>query len=373
MKNILLLLLPVLLLSACKEETTVFEEPVKAVKTITISDSVEANNRKFSGTIKSSEESALSFRVGGRVATVNVNIGDKVTKGQKMATLEQKEYRLAVQSAEAKLASAKSDLLEKTDALKRQENLKKKDFVAQAAVDQAQAAYSAAKSNVDVAKTTLENARQDFNNTILKAPFDGAISSRSIEPFIEITAGTAVFELQSEGTLEIGVLIPETIVGDFNIDDSVVVELPTLKDKTIQGKISEIGAKAEDGNAFPVTIELSETELDIRSGMTAQVTFEYGETEQTPVYLIPASALDLRIPPEGEASSRTQAPVFVLKSGMAQKRMVTIRDLRGNELEVVDGLNAGDVLIVAGIPFLREGQKVKPWKPSYNIPATIEQ
>ena len=197
MKKLLLLLISVSLISACKEDTSSIEEPpIRAVKTMAINEDSRANSRQISGVVKSAGESALSFRVGGRVATVDVKTGDKIIKGQTLATLEQTEYKLAVQTAQAKLASARSDLVEKSDALKRQENLKKKDFVAQASVDQAQAVYDAAKSNVDITKTALENAQHDLDNTILKAPFDGAIASCSIDPFTEVTAGTTVFELQ---------------------------------------------------------------------------------------------------------------------------------------------------------------------------------
>lgn len=373
MKKLLLLITPVLLLCACKEEAVILEEPVKAVKTITIQEASNTNTRAISGTVKSSDESALSFRVGGRVATVNVNIGDKVKKGQILAKLDQKEYALDVKTAKAQLASARAELVEKTDALQRQKNLKEKDYVAQAAVDQAQAAFGAAKSGFDVAKTALDNAQDDFDNTTLKAPFDGAISSRSVDPFTEVNAGGTVFELQSEGSLKVEVLMPETLVRDITLDQEVKVQFPTLKNTTVTGNISEIGAKAETGNAFPVKIQIAETNNDIRSGMTAQVIFNFGGEDTSPVYLIPASALDLRIPPEGQESDRTKSPVFVVENGLVQKRVVRLRDLRSNEIEVTQGLKAGDVLIVAGVPYLREGQKVKPWEPTYNKPATIEQ
>ena len=372
MKKRFLLLIPVLLISACKEEAVSVEDPIRPVNTMTITEGSKANSRQISGAVKSADESTLSFRVGGRVATVDVKIGDRITKGQTLATLEKKEYKLAVQTAQAKLASARSDLTEKSDALTRQQNLKKKDFVAQASVDQAQAAYSSAKSNVDVTKTALENAQQDLDNTILKAPFDGAIASRSVEPFTEVTAGSTVFELQSEGALKVEVLMPETLIRDISFGDAVNVKFPTLKDIAVNGVVSEIGAKAESGNAFLVKVQLAKTPADIRSGMTAQVTFNFGEAGEASVYLIPVSALDVRIPPQGQKIDRNKAPVFVIKDGVAQTRMVSIRDIRGNDFEVVDGLNAGDVLITAGTPYISEGQKVKKWQPTYNAPATIQ-
>ena len=372
MRHILILIMPLLILSACKEEASVTETPVKAVKTITISEGAGSNSRQISGVVKTSGESILSFRVGGRVASVDVKIGDAVKKGQVLAKLEQKEYELAVQSARAEVASAKANLVEKSGDLTRQKNLKKQDFVAQSAVDQAQAAYSAAKSSVDVANAALRSAQNDLSDTTLKAPFEGSIAKRSIEPFVEISAGKEVFELQNEEGYKVEVLMPETLLKDVKKDDAVSVTFPTLSNTTIKGKVSEIGAKAETGNAFPVKVELDENTEGLRSGMTAQVSFSFGEaTEQKAVYIIPVTALDVRVSKEVGKTIEGQAPIYIVNNGVAEKRMITIADIRGNELEITDGLNGGEVVIVAGVPFLTEGQKVKQWKPTYNKPATI--
>ncbi len=167
--------------------------------------------------------------------------------------------------------------------------------------------------------------------------------------------------------------MPETLIRDVNYGDVVSVRFPTLKKIIAGGTISEIGAKAESGNAFPVRIQLAKTPADIRSGMTAQVTFNFGQASGTSVYLIPVSALDLRVPEKVLDNPKEQAKVFIFnqKKQIVEKRMVSIRDIRGNKLEVIEGLNTGDVLIVAGVPFLSEGQKVKLWEPTYNIPAKI--
>lgn len=165
--------------------------------------------------------------------------------------------------------------------------------------------------------------------------------------------------------------MPETLIRDVSYGDGVSVRFPTLKNVEINGIVSTIGAKAESGNAFPVKVELVESPADIRPGMTAQVIFYFGESVDVPVYLIPVSALDTRIPIEQGKRVEGQVPVFVVNNDTAEKRLVTVRDIRGNDLEVVEGLATGDQLIVAGVPFIEEGQKVKLWEPAYNLPATI--
>jgi len=374
MKKLLGILVPMLLLIACDQAVETPEDnPVRAVKTLVISEASKANSRQISGVVKAAYESELSFRVGGRVASVNVKRGSSVTKGQVLATLEKREYHLALKEAQANLESARADLAEKKEAFRRQQNLKKKDFVSQAAVDKAQAAFQNTINSVSIAQTHLKTAQNDLEDTTLRAPFSGKIAKRLIEPFVQLSSGKTAFQLQSKDGYKIEVLMPETLIRDVNYGDVVSVRFPTLKKIIAGGTISEIGAKAESGNAFPVRIQLAKTPADIRSGMTAQVTFNFGQASGTSVYLIPVSALDLRVPEKVLDNPKEQAKVFIFnqEKQIVEKRMVSIRDIRGNKLEVIEGLNTGDVLIVAGVPFLSEGQKVKLWEPTYNIPAKI--
>jgi len=374
MEKLLVPIIPVLLLIACDQVVETPEElPERAVKTLVISEASKANSRQISGVVKTADESELSFRIGGRVTSVKVKRGSSVTKGQVLATLQTREYKLALKEAEANLASARADLEEKKEAFRRQKSLKKKDFVSQAAVDKAQAAFQNAINSASVALTRLKTARNDLGYTTLRAPFSGKIAKRLIDPFVQMAAGKTAFQLQSEGGHKIEVLMPETLVRDVDYGDVVSVSFPTLKGTFVGGTITEIGARAEAGNAFPLKIDLAKSLPNIRAGMTALVTFNFGQASGTPVYLIPVSALDLRIPEEAVDNSKRQARVFILNPNeqIVEKRMVSIRDVRGNQFEVVEGLSTGDILIVAGVPFLTEGQKVKQWEPTYNIPAKI--
>ena len=374
MKKLLGILVPMLLLIACDQAVETPEDnPVRAVKTLVISEASKANSRQISGVVQAAYESELSFRVGGRVASVNVKRGSSVTKGQVLATLEKRKYHLALKEAQANLESARADLAEKKEAFRRQQNLKKKDFVSQAAVDKAQAAFQNTINSASIAQTHLKTAQNDLEDTTLRAPFSGKIAKRLIEPFVQLPSGKTAFQLQSKDGYKIEVLMPETLIRDVNYGDVVSVRFPTLKKIIAGGTISEIGAKAESGNAFPVRIQLAKTPADIRSGMTAQVTFNFGQASGASVYLIPVSALDLRVPEKVLDNPKEQAKVFIFnqEKQIVEKRMVSIRDIRGNKLEVIEGLNTGDVLIVAGVPFLSEGQKVKLWEPTYNIPAKI--
>ena len=178
MKKLLGILVPMLLLIACDQAVETPEDnPVRAVKTLVISEASKANSRQISGVVKTANESELSFRVGGRVASVNVKRGSSVTKGQVLATLEKREYHLSLKEAQANLESARADLAEKKEAFRRQQNLKKKDFVSQAAVDKAQAAFQNTINSATIAQTHLKTAQNNLEDTTLRAPFSGKIAN----------------------------------------------------------------------------------------------------------------------------------------------------------------------------------------------------
>ena len=127
------------------------------------------------------------------------------------------------------------------------------------------------------------------------------------------------------------------------------------------------------GNAFPVTVRLTETESDLRPGMTASVTFNFrAYLGERVAYLIPLSAIAIEAglrasgkPPPTSVSSRNEAPVFVYDSaaGEVRLRQVVVGDLRGNEIEVYEGLQPGDQVVSAGVAFLRHRMAAQVWTP----------
>lgn len=373
MKVCFFILMTAIALTACKKEDAPDQERIRAVKTMRVTSVEAGTTRTLAGVVKSSEKSTLSFRVGGRISEVLVNNGDLVTKGQVLARLEDAEYRLQVHSAQANLDGALSKLSEMAANLQRQQKLKENDFVAQAAVEHALAAHQAALSGVKVAETTLKNAQQDLESTQMTAPFNGTITARQIEPFMEIQAGLSALEVQNEQALEVEVLMPETLIHALQLGQAVAVDFPTLESAQLMGTITEIGAKAERGNAYLVRVKLANPSEDILTGMTAKLAFTFNKDSTDSRFLIPLSALDMRLPPKASAIHPDKGILYKIQEGRAQAVEVHIHAVRGNQLEISKGLQEGDRVITAGAPYLSDGQAVKIWQPTYNTAATIKQ
>ncbi len=354
LQAILIFLLASWLLAACEQEPPPAVEQIRAIKTITITELASGQTRKYSGVVQATDSSAMSLQVAGNIRTVKVKLGDRVKKGQLLAALDKKPYELNVQAAQADLQRAKAGQNEKKLEYSRKKQLFDKEWVSKAALDQAIAAYESAKSEVNYATSKLNLAKRDLRNTVLVAPFNGVIAERKVDPHVEVRAGQKLFEINAEGALEIAFDIPETTVSQIVIGMPVAVSCPTDQACQCEGRITEIGSVAGTANAFPVKAGLIDPPASIRAGMTAELTIVLEEAETEAAYLVPLAALA----PGKEPGSGF---VFVYDPAASAVRRTPVKGsgATDNMIAITQGVKAGNIIAVAGVSFLTDGQKVK--------------
>ncbi|GAC34176.1 efflux RND transporter periplasmic adaptor subunit [Paraglaciecola polaris] len=350
------------LLTACNESAKSPEEIVRPIAWTEVKPHALTQVRRLAGTTAAVEKAALSFLVGGKVASVSVNLGQKITLGQVLATLDQRSFVLNHQSAQAKYAQASSALNEAQNEYQRYKELVEQGLVSKSGFDNAEAAYKSALSNVEVAKSQLELATKDRQDSTLQAPYDGVITKRMIEPSQQISPGQSVFEVEGHGGLEVQVSVPESLIQQLSDGMTVPVRFPAAPYVELTGVITEVGTRAEAANAFPITLVLNGSSPLLRAGMTAEVDITYtsradaqaNETNlvSTEMMIIPVSAL---------AAGQDQTKyVFVYDpdSQTVSKRDVLANNILGNEVYIAKGLQAGEIIAIAGVSFLRNGQHV---------------
>jgi membrane fusion protein, multidrug efflux system len=362
-------------LQGCKQEEAP-PETLQAVKYDVLSRKGNIRSRILSGVVKSADESDLSFRVGGLLQEITVTEGQFVEKGTVLAILDPQDYKLNVDEKRAEVSSAAATLTERKENIRRKKILLKDGFSTQAIVQEAEAAYQNALQSLDIAETRLEDAETQLERTELKAPFSGTVAKRLSVIFKEVEPGQKIFRFQSQNGLEVQVMVPETLIGEVDKKERISATFPTLKGVKVFGEVSEIGAVAEDGNAYKVILTLHNTEnLDIRSGMTANIQFTLDDNVEKQVFVIPMSAIDLRYFDKklGELNEQATVYVFDKNTSTLKIKRIETREIIGNKVEVVSGLEDGDILITAGVSFLNEGQKVTLWKPQYSLPATLDK
>jgi RND family efflux transporter MFP subunit len=344
------------ILAGCDEEPAQnTAERVRAIKPYFVSASAGSAIRRYSGTIAPSDTSPLSFAVSGTVNSVVVKQGARVTKGQVLATLDPKRFKLDVQAAQSQLSSAQATYDDKKKNVERQRQLFGKGWVSKAALDQATAAFEAAGGELNLARSRLGNAERDLANTRLTAPFDGVVANRDVEPFQEVSTGKSIFQINSEGALEVELSVPDSIVSRLSIGAPVTVDVSTVPGCGCTGRITEIGTASGTANAVPAKAALLDGRPGLLPGMTAEVSMALSGNGAARGFLVPLTAI---------APGDDAAPGYLFKFDDEAKvvRRVPVRggeSVSDNFVEIVDGVGAGDIIAAAGVSFLRDGQRVK--------------
>jgi RND family efflux transporter MFP subunit len=343
-------------LTACKEKTEIVEV-VRSIKTITVSKQASEKIYKFSGVVAAVDSSGLSFQVGGQVISVEVDIGDRVTKDQELAALDPEPYQLDVDAIKAELLKAKDNVNKSKAEYERQKRIFEQGAGAERFVEVSEYNYKAARSAVNYQVARLDQVNRNLRKTKLLAPYDGTIAWRSVQPNEEVGIGQKIFEINATGKMEVQLAIPETTIDQIKIDDPATITFPTLPGETAQGRISFIGSAAVKANAFPVKVELNDPNEKVLPGMTAEANLIAKAVNQKPGYIVPLQALL----PAPEAN-RGFAFVYDPGTSTVKKTAVSSRGTEDKEAIVSEGLAAGDIIAVAGVSFLADGMKVKLMK-----------
>ena len=342
-----------LFLAGCAEEEKIVEE-IRSIKTVTASILGTGRVLKFSGIVQAVDSSALSFEVGGQVKTVNVDIGDRVEKGQILAELDQEPYQLELKSAQAELGKARANLTNMKADFEREEAIFQEGAGSKKRLDQARFGYEEARAGVQYAISKLKLAERDLRKTVLYAPYNGSIGKREVDPHVEVRTGQKLFEIDAKGAKEVLVDIPETRISRLAVGASTAVAFTTLPDETIAGRISYVGTVAGRANAFPVKVALDTVPPQIQSGMTAEVTFFLEDESGQSGFLIPLQAF---VP--SQEPNRGHLFIFDSTNSVVKKTPVKISGVKDNKAIVSEGLGSGDIVAVAGVAFLSDGQKVR--------------
>ncbi len=348
-------LLAAVFISACEQEVVEPPERIRAVKTIVVAERASGQLRKFPGTVEPVDTSSISFEVTGLIHEIRVDRGDKVKEGEVLTVLDKKSFELNVESAKAALSRAKAQLKEKKSGYERERRIQNMDpgATTQKAVEQARAAYGSTRQNVSYNRAQLDLAKRDLEKTELRSPFDGIVSARHVEPFEEVTRGKPVLQLFVEGAMEVAVSVPENMIGDVYVGLRGEVRIPNRPDDVYQAVVSKVGSAATSANAFPVEANITDADEHVRPGMTAELTLLFSRGEEELAYLLPLPSV---VAAEG---ARFFVYVFDPETSTVRKAAVEGKGMIGDQAIITRGIAPGDVVVVAGVPFLRDGQEVK--------------
>ena len=337
-----LIALPALvLLSSCGEEERV-SEVLRPVRYIRVAPAQSIREFTFSGTAQAGLESRLSFRIPGSVQEVAVVVGENVTAGELIARLDARDYQIEVQNAEAQELNAKNNY-------NRMRQLYENNTASKNQLDQARAAAESAEA-------MLKLARQRVGYTRLAAPVSGAIAAVNVEVNENISQGQPVAILTSGSRSEVNVAIPENLITQIKVGDSVKIVFGAVANRTYAGRVTEVGVTTTGvALTFPVTVKLEEDEEDIRPGMSAEVTFRFEAPESKKRMIVPLKAVTEDRQGQFVYLVAPEAEGF----GLVRRQPVRKGDLTAEGIEILEGVAEGELLVTAGLSRISDGLRVR--------------
>lgn len=342
------LTLAALALAGCDRKQAEAPPPIRPVLSQVVGP-VPPDAIRFTGTVEPRYQAQLGFQATGRIISRDVNVGDRVRKGQQLAALDPTVQRLAVTSATADLANAQAVLVNAAATLERQQQLIKTESVSQAQLDSAVANRDTAQARVAQLTAALAKAQEQLGYTVLRSDYDGVIASWSAEVGQVVSASQTVATVARPNPRDAVFDVPDERIPMFPQGARFRVSLYADPSLMVEGTVREIAPQSDAATrSRRIRLTLDKPADSFRLGTTVQV----GVTQAgSPALEIPVTAV-LR---EAEMTS-----VWLVTQDLkAEKRAVTIGPEDDGHVPVSSGLAAGDRVIIAGVHSLTPGQTIK--------------
>ena len=343
----------VLALSACSRPEAV-QEPVRAVKVMTVGTSGFDMGGEFAAEVRARVESRLGFRVAGKISQRQAEMGQRVAAGAVLAQLDAADYQLAAQAAQAQVSGARTQRDLAQAEFKRYEGLRAQNFISSAELERREATLKGAQSSLDQALAQAQNQGNQSNYTQLRADAPGVITAVEAEAGQVVAAGTPVFRLAHDGPRDAVFAVSESMVMKLQ-KGQVMQAVMAQGGPTLQGRVREISGSADPvTRTFTVKLALDAGEK-VPLGATVNVLAKSLQGSQAAVIKVPTSALRQ----EGKNTA-----VWVLNEAQmtVASQAVQVGTADGNEVVIASGLQPGQRIVTAGVHVLTPGQKVSLYK-----------
>ena len=319
--------------------------PALTVTARTLEDTQLARSVVANGSIFPWQEVIISAEVGGyRVAAVNVDVGARVKQGHELVRLSADLLAADLASRRANVQQAVATLENAASALKRAESLSSSGVLSQSDLDKLRSEEIAARARVEVAKAELNQAELRLRYTRVTAADDGIISSRSVSVGQIAQIGSEMMRMVRKGRIEWRAEIPEARMREIKIGQSV--RLTTADGTQLDGKVRTVAPTIESNTRAGLVY------VDIANGSAKPGMFARGEIvlEHGSAQMAPLASVVIQ---DGYSY------VFALTDQQTvQRRRVETGAVRGNQIEIVSGVEPGQRIVDKGAGFLKDGDRV---------------
>lgn len=290
--------------------------------------------KKYIGTITANRENKIASETQGKVVFVGVNEGDFINKGHVIAQVDNTMLKLQLEAAEIQLEGIMLDV-------QRYENLSKGDAIP---AIQLEKTYIAKRS----AEIQIKTLKEQISRTTIVSPFSGVVTMRFFDLGSVLGPGVALLQLTDISILKLNLNIPENELTRFKDGMQTEILSDVYPECTYKGTISMVGSKGDDSHNFPVqvTVENSKT-YTLKPGMFGTV--KIGNTMSKTSLSIPITAI---------VGTVKEPKIYKVENGKVFMKDLTVGISTKDNIEVLNGLSDGDIVVIGGQINLYDGALV---------------
>ena len=311
----------------------------------------------LSGALRAVNQASIKAKVSAEVREVLVREGESVKAGQILIRMDASEYQAKVDQARGALQAAQGQLDIATQTRNNNKALLEKNFISKNAFDNAQSQYQIAVSNVKSAKGVFDVAQKALNDTVIRAPITGQISTRAVQPGEKVSADNKLLEIVDLHQMEVEANVPAADIVSVEVGQEVQLKIEGVPD-VILGKVARINPSIQAGSrSIPVYVQVENPQGVLKMGMFAEAKLTL--TKKTGVLSVPQSAVQT----EGDKSivytiENDKLVPVVVKTGIVGE------DGDNNAVEIVSGLDKDATIVKVNLGSLQGGASVRVTQPA---------
>ena len=325
-----------MMLTGCTEKSRKLEKKNVKVETISVGNTNLGGTKDYVGTIEEKIGSTLSFEIAGNITSIRVEEGDRVSKGQLLATINPTTVKEAHRATLTTLKQAQ-------DAYRRFLPLHQSGTISDMK-------WVEIESKLEQAKAAESIARQQLSHSTLTAPFAGVIAAKNVDLGTYVLPGQPVLKLANVAQVNAKVSVPEAEISHLHVGDKVKLTVAALSGAIFRGTISEKGIDANPiSHTYDVKVGITNPQGRLLPGMVCNAQVQ--GSAATPSHItVPPQSIELDVD-----NSRF---VWTVVNGKAHQQPVTTGDFEGDGIVILSGLKAGDQVIINGQQKVSEGMNV---------------
>lgn len=333
--------------TACSKEEVAEEKTLRSVEIVTVGQGDIASAFTYTGKAAPAKEVSVVPTVPGRVLDYQYDVGDRVSQGAVLFTVDSTDLQNNMRSLQANYNVAKLGLDNAKNTYDSNQLLYDEEIISKNEYDQVKYAYEAAEAQLASIQVQMDNLNKSISDCTVTSPLSGVIASRGIERGSFASQAAPAYTVMDLSTIQVEVSVSEQVLNTIHIGDTVSVLMTAVSDTALKGRVATIAPAAAQTGMYTVKVALNNADGKIKSGMMAEVSFTMAASDGT--ILLPRKAV---------IEKEQEAYVYIVQNGKAKKVNVELGIEAEDTIEIKSGLQKDDAVVIKGQTYLSDGEAV---------------